>query len=152
MPDRRRYGRTPDTICLLASLALAGTALTLAGQVPGSVRDLVPMPVALLWSATFALGAAVTLAGVLWRDPLTGWTLEISGRIALSGTSLAYTLALLESSTQWGSAIVIVVIFSIGVSSAWRVYQLVRRLDRFMSDIRLYRSARAPRRKRGDRL
>lgn len=148
MPDRRRFGRTPDTICLLAVLTLVGAVLTLAGEVPKSVADLVPFPLGILWSATFTLAAGVSLAGVLWRDHLTGWAIELSGRIALACTSLAYTVALVGAATVWGSAIVIGVIAALGVSSACRVYQLVVRFDQFKATVLSYKSLH-PRRPRG---
>lgn len=149
MPDRRRFGRTPDTICLLAVLTLVGAVLTVAGEVPKSVAELVPFPLGILWSATFTLAAGVSLAGVLWRDHLSGWAIELSGRIALACTCLAYTVALVGAATVWGSAIVIGVIFAIGCSSLWRVIQLVVRFDRFKATVLAY-NAISPRRRRGD--
>ncbi|MGB2557723.1 hypothetical protein [Cellulosimicrobium cellulans] len=140
MPDRRRFGRTPDTICLLTVLALSGAVLTLTGKVPQSVAHLVGAPFSLFWSATFTLAAAVSLVGVLWRDHLTGWSIEFSGRIALACTCLAYTVALVGSAKNWGAGIVIGVIFAVGVSSVWRVYQLVRRFDQFKADVLAYQS------------
>ena len=139
MPDRRRFGRTPDTICLLAALTVVGAVLTATGQVPRSVADMVPMPVALVWSGTFTAAAGVSLAGVLWRDHLTGWAIELSGRVALACTSLAYTIALVGAATVWGSSIIIAVVASIGGASGWRVYQLVRRFDQFKADVLAYK-------------
>jgi len=140
MPDRRRFGRTPDTICMLVVLALSGAALTVSGKVPPSVLELVPLPLALFWSGTFTAAAGVSLVGVLWRDHLTGWSIELSGRIALACTSLAYTTALIGSASNWGAIIVIGVIFGIGSSSVWRVYQLVRRYGQFKADVLAYKS------------
>lgn len=136
MPDRMHYGRTPDSICLLAGLALAGAALTIAQQVPASVAALAPHWVALVWSATFTLGAAVALTGLLWRDPLTGWVLELSGRIALACTAVGYAIALLSVASRWGTALIVMIVASIGVASGWRVYQLLRRLENFRAALR----------------
>jgi hypothetical protein len=143
MPDRRRFGRTPDTICLLAVLAAVGAVLTVSGEVPKSVAELVPLPLGLMWSATFTLAAGVSLAGVLWRDHLTGWAIELAGRIGLACTCLAYTVALVGAATVWGSAIVIGVITSIGGSSVWRVWQLARRVDQFKATVLAYEQIRA---------
>lgn len=131
MPDRRRYARTPDTICTLAALSLVGGAVTITGNVPASIADQVPHWVGLLWSATFALGAGVALLGVLWRDHLTGWVLELSGRIALAPTAAGYAALLAGVATHWGTAIVVSILAAIGVASGARIYQLLHRFRRF---------------------
>lgn len=136
MPDRRRYARTPDTILLLTACALTSGLLTILGQVPASVRELAPMWLALVWSGTFALSAATALAGVLWRDALTGWFLELAGRVGLTLTAAGYVLALTAAATQWGTALVVAIVGGISLSSGWRVYQLVRRLDEFRTTLR----------------
>lgn len=144
MPDRRRFGRTPDTICLLAVLTVVGAVLTAAGQVPASVQELVPYPVAIFWSVAFTASAAVSLTGVLWRDHLTGWALELSGRIGLAGTCLAYSIALVGAANYWGTGIVAGMVFALGVSSVWRVWQLVRRFSQFKATVLAYKRLGAP--------
>lgn len=136
MPDRRRYARTPDTILLLSTCAVAGVALTIARQVPSSVLDIAPMWLALVWSAGFSLSSAVALAGVLWRDALTGWLLELTGRVGLSLAAAGYVVALTAAATRWGTGMVIAMIAGIAFASGWRVYQLVRRLDEFRTSLR----------------
>lgn len=136
MPDRRRYARTPDTVLLLAACALTSGALTVFGQVPRSVLDIAPMWLALIWSAGFSLAAATALVGILWKDPLTGWLLELAGRVGLAFTALGYVVALTASATQVGTALVIAIVAGLSVSSGWRVYQLVRRLDEFRTSLR----------------
>lgn len=136
MPDRRRYARTPDTILLLAACALSAGVLTVVGQVPRSVLEIAPMWLALVWSGGFALAAAAALAGVLWRDPLTGWLLELAGRVGLCFTATGYVVALASSATQWGTSLIIAIIGGIAAASGWRVYQLVRRLGEFRESLR----------------
>lgn len=136
MPDRRRYARTPDTILLLAACATSAGALTAVGQVPRSVLEIAPMWLALIWSGGFALAAAAALAGVLWRDPLTGWLLELAGRVGLAFTATGYVVALAAAATGWGTGLIIAIIAGIAVASGWRVYQLVRRLDEFRLALR----------------
>lgn len=144
MSDRMRYGRTPDTICLLAALTLAGGALTISGVVPGTIQGLVGYAVGLLWQAAFSLGAVVALIGVLWRDPLTGWALELSGRIGLSVTAPAYFSVLIVYAVDQGfqAALVTSVVGAIGVASAWRAWQLTRRLEEFRASVRALRGSR----------
>jgi len=142
MPDRRRFGRTPDTICILAVLTFVGAGLTVSRQVPPSVLELVPEPLALVWSATFTASAGLSLAGVLWRDHLNGWGIELCGRIALACTCLAYFTALAGKASNWGSAIVVGLILAVGVASVWRMYQLLRRFDQFKADVLALRAMR----------
>lgn len=136
MPDRRRYARTPDTILLLAACAVSSGALTVLGQVPRSVLEIAPVWLALVWSAGFSLAAATALAGVMWREPLTGWLLELAGRVGLAFTALGYVVALTAAATQWGTALIIAIIAGIAASSGWRVYQLVHRLAEFRESLR----------------
>jgi hypothetical protein len=134
MPDRRRAARNPDTIVLLASLAVAGLGLTLAGVPPFAVMILVPKPLALAWSAVLGVAAALALAGVLWRDELIGWSLEVGGRIGVACTTAAYAIALVDAwaePTLPGPApvdvITVTVIAGITVSCVARLWVLVRR-------------------------
>ncbi len=136
MPDRRRYARTPDTILLLSACALSAGALTVLGQAPRSVLAIAPLWLALVWSASFALAAATALVGVLWREPLAGWLLELAGRVGLALTAAGYAIALTASATQGGTALVIAIVAGIAASSGWRVYQLVRRLEEFRTALR----------------
>ena len=136
MPDRRRYARTPDTILLLAACAVSAGVLTLVGQAPASILDIAPRWLALVWSAGFSLAATAALLGVLWRDPLTGWLLELAGRVGLAFTALGYVVALTSAATQWGTALIIAIVAGIAASSGWRVYQLVRRLGEFRESLR----------------
>jgi hypothetical protein len=77
--------------------------------------------------------------------------MELSGRIALACTCLAYTIALVGSATVWGSAIVIGMIASVGVSSGWRVFQLAVRFDQFKATVLAYQQLHPHRRARGGR-
>lgn len=135
MPDRRRYARTPDTVLLLAALALTAGVLTITGQAPGSVLDLVPMWAALVWSGTLALGAACALTGVLWRDPLWGWGLELAGRVSVAFTCAAYTWALWSAATQPGTALIVAIVGGVTAASAVRIYQLTRRWRQFVASV-----------------
>jgi hypothetical protein len=135
VPDRRRYARTPDTILLLAALALTAGVLTLSAKAPGSVLELVPLWAALVWSGTLAAGAACALAGVLWRDPLWGWGLELAGRVSVACTCAAYTWALWSAATQAGTALIVAIVGGITASSIARIYQLARRWRQFVASV-----------------
>jgi len=135
MPDRRRYERTPDTIAMLTITALAAIVLTVAGRAPGTVLDLVPRPVALAWSAALAVAALTALAGVLHRQDVRGWVLELGGRIGLTATLAAYTLAI-GASASLGSLVVAGFVAAAAASSAVRTVQLWRRLHQWRAAAR----------------
>lgn len=126
--ERRRYERTPDTLVMMATIAVVGGVLTLLGEAPSSVNEVSPDWAALIWSSTFSAAAAVTLVGVLYRDPMTGWLLEIVGRSGLTLGALGYVAALAETSSGPRSFWAIAFVGGIGLSSAWRVRQLRIRL------------------------
>lgn len=135
MPDRRRYARTPDTILILAACALVGGFLTATGHVPVSVLALVSPGWGLAWSALFTISATASLVGVFWRDALTGWTLELGGRLGLTFTAAGYVVSLTFSMTKPGTALVIGIVAGISLASGWRVYQLTRRLVAFQASL-----------------
>lgn len=135
MPDRRRYSRTPDTILILGACALVGGFLTVTGHVPASVLALVSPGWGLAWSALFTISATSSLLGVMWRDALTGWTLELAGRLGLACTSAGYVVSLSTAMTTPGTALVIGIVAGISLASGWRVYQLTRRLAGFRASL-----------------
>ena len=136
MPERRRYERTPDTVMVLGACAVTATALTVSGFVPGSVLAVAPYWLGLAWSGGLAFAASVALAGVLWREATTGWLLELAGRAGLTLTAAGYVYALLRSVTATGSALIIMLVSAIAVSSGVRVWQVYRRLTQVREAIR----------------
>lgn len=128
MPERRRYERTPDTLIMLAVIAIVGTIMTLLGEVPTSIYMTTPRWAGLLWSAAFSTAALVSLIGVLHREPLTGWLLELAGRAGLLVGAFGYVVALAHYATNLRPALQIGIIAGIGISAGWRVYQLTLRL------------------------
>jgi hypothetical protein len=138
-----RYGRTPDTVCLLAGMAVVGTILTAVGFLPPSVQALAPPWVAAFWGAVLASSSALALAGVLWRDPLWGWALELAGRPGVACSCAGYAAALaMTMGTNYGAALAVVVFGSIAVSSGLRIYQLTRRIQQFLDAIAAQRGGR----------
>lgn len=142
MPGRRKQGRTPDTACLLAALVFVGFFLSVTGNVPISVAELVPMPVAILWQATFTIAAALSLLGLYWREPLTGWVLELAGRIMLFGTATGYAIAIWDNASHWGTALVTVVTAAIAAGSVGRIWQLVHNYRQFEASLAAHRALR----------
>lgn len=135
MPDRR-YSRTPDTISVLIACILSGVILAATRTVPPSVDGLVPWWVGMVWSTALALSASASLVGLLHRDVMTGWLLEITGRCVLTGALGAYCLALVVVATSWGSAVPILLTAGVCVASAWRVRQVMRKLAQVREVVR----------------
>lgn len=134
MPDRRRYARSPDTLAILSLAVLAGLVQILSHSYPGSVLAMVSTTWASVWAWSLVGTAGLCIAGILIRDDLDGWVLELSGRIGLSLTMAAYTFALWAgSSDRLGAALVLGFTAGIAASSAWRVWQLTRRLGQWRS-------------------
>ncbi len=137
MPDRRRYERTPDTVTVLTALAVSGVAMSFLGVAPPSVLKYVPGGTALAWSMVLALSAAVTLVGVFWRTPATGWVVELAGRVGLAFACAPYFLALIATASRdIGASLVAGLLGALVVSSIVRVVQLSLRVYRWRKDTR----------------
>lgn len=120
--------RQPDAVCILAAMAVAGGMLTATGYIPDSVASVVPEWLGYLWGAALAASSAVALAGVLWRDAVVSWQLELTGRPGVAGTCLAYAVAVAAGmGSNWGALLAVVVFGAIGVGSLWRCFRLMRR-------------------------
>lgn len=131
MPHRRRYARTPDTILLLSALTASAAVVAVTGLVPPAVHVLVTPAVSTAWACVLAISAATALLGVLWRDPVTGWALEIAGRVGLTAAMTAYAVALIDQAADPSTPaptvvdlVYLAVIVGIATSSAWRCRQL----------------------------
>lgn len=135
MPDRR-YSRTPDTVGMLSACALSGAVLAVTRTVPTSVEDIVPWPLGFLWAVLLAVSALVSLVGLYHQNQMTGWLLELTGRSLLAGTAGAYCLALVVVADSWGSAVIVLLAASVALGSAYRVLQVVRRLEQVREAIR----------------
>lgn len=117
MPERR-YARQPDTLFILAALAVSGVILTVTSELPGSVSEVVPRWAGMLWSICVSLAAGSSLAGLYLKKPLNGLLAIMAGRFVLSGALFAYTIALVTAATTWGSAIIILLVAGIATSCA----------------------------------
>lgn len=129
--DARRFARHPDTVVLLSLLLFLATATTLTGNVSPAVQKVAPIWLGLVWSGTFALACGIALAGVLWRDPIVGWLMELVGRVTLAITSFGFTFALVAGMSSPGALVAIGFVAAICVSSVVRVKQIVKRLHEF---------------------
>lgn len=135
MPDRRRYGRTPDAVFMLALCAAIGTVQVITLHVPDSVLALVPLGVGVFWAGTFALSAAASLVALYWRDLADSWLIELAGRLVLAAAAAAYTYAIASSVAHPGSWLVVGFIAGIALASAARAWQIIRRLRQYRRDL-----------------
>lgn len=133
MPERR-YARQPDTLGLLAALAIAGVILTVTAELPPSVSEVVPKWVGMVWSITVALSSGASLVGLYLKKPLNGLLMIATGRFILMGAMLAYTIALVTAATTWGSALVILLVAGIATSCAVSARRAAKQI-RHVSDL-----------------
>lgn len=136
MPDRRKYERTPDTVALLVAQVAAAGIMTVTRQAPGSVESVAPGWEAAAWAAAFGAAAVLTLFGVLWREPITGWLLELVGRLGLAAAMAGYAVALIDAARTWGASLAILIMSAIVAASVVRVVQLAKRLRGFWVALR----------------
>lgn len=128
MSERRRYERTPDTLVILHLIAATGVLLTLLGEAPRSINESTPRWAGILWSGAFSASAVIALAGVLHREPATGWLLELVGRAGLAFGAMGYIAALAYNNSTLNTLWTVAFVGGVGLSSLWRVIQLEQRL------------------------
>lgn len=133
MPERR-YARQPDTLALLAALAIAGVMLTVTAELPASVDEVVPKWAGMIWSISVALSAGASLGGLYLKDQMNGLLMIMVGRFVLSGALFAYTIALITSATAWGSSLIILLVAGIATSCAFAARKAAKQI-RQVSDL-----------------
>lgn len=120
--------RNPDTIFLFGLCLLAGVGQISAGTGPGTVEALVPEWMALGWVVVLIVGAALVLAGTLWRTD-NGLYLDLIGRVMFGPAALAYAVALSTATNPPGSAALAAAPFlGFAIACTVRAWQIIVRL------------------------
>ena len=133
--------RHPDTCFLFGLCLLAGISQLVSGAPPGSVSELVPDWIATAWSLLLIVGSVATLAGVLWRDPLTGRLLEVAGRVMFAPAALAYAIAVVAAAGV-GGVLAALTFIGFSASSLWRIRQILRDVGGVLAVLRIMGKAR----------
>lgn len=134
MPENgSRRPRDPFEVMFSASLTLSALVQLLFGAAPGSLIDLLPQWALLVWVLLVLVGGVATLAGVFWRDRITGLFIE---SIGLSSTAFGlgtYALAINAVSVDGRGNFAAALTFMLAVAFAWKYIQvrgILRRLPR----------------------
>lgn len=114
--------RHPDTVFLLA-LCLFSGLLQLSGAPSNSIATLLPTWLTASWAALLIVGAATTLAGVFWRNRVTGLLLELAGRVCFAPAALIYSGAVIVVTGITG-VLAAAPFLGFAASSLWRVTQI----------------------------
>jgi len=128
VPDRRKYDRNPDTLVVLSVCATIVGAMVVLASPPGSLVEAWGQTWAMVWCVITGSAFIIALAGVLWRDAVVGWAIELSGRVALATGLAVYFGVLTASLTNSGSALVAGLVLAIAASSGWRARDLFKRV------------------------
>lgn len=111
--DKPPRGHRSDTVGIFAVLALSGFAQIAAPEQVGSLRDLVSMTVAVVYSATLVvfgtLGLVSTLLPVRMTIPALG--MELAARLALCIATATYATAVLLAIGPTAGAFLVAVVF-----------------------------------------
>lgn len=138
--DARMAGRHPFELftLYLAFLVALPTVLGVLAE-PGSIREIMPAWMSWGWSAILLVGSATAIAGIYWRERVTGLILE---QLGLAGTGLgafAYTIAVLYVAGDDG-AFAAAFCLGFAVACTRRYFQIQQTLDAAHA-IQLYREA-----------
>lgn len=132
MPNRLAAARNPDTVVVMAACMLAGLVQLVSGEYPGTVLALVSEPWAMGWAWSLVISAALCLLGVMVKDDLDGWVLQLSGRLGLAPTAAGYAFAIWSASgSRVSSALVLAFSGGVAIASGVWVWMLTRRLNRW---------------------
>lgn len=95
MPDKYFLRvRDPLEIMVCSLFLVSCVGQILSGEVPNAIAALIPNWFRYLWLVLISLGCVVTLAGVFWRNHVTGMFIEQVGLMAIGGSVLFYGLSL----------------------------------------------------------
>lgn len=108
------FRRNPFQVWLLAACVLAGITGIIAPD-EGSVARQLSGGMQLYWYLSLLIGSAIALAGMWWRDPLTGVLIERAGLVILGPAALVYTAGILSFGLSPGVLIVAAFALSIFV-------------------------------------
>lgn len=125
------HSRHPFQIYILALCLLTGipTMLGIAPK-PGAIESLVPPLIAVVWSYTLVIGAAMGLGGSFWRNRGTGLILEQLGLSFAGYSCLFYAVILVVYAWAQGGLVAASVITGFGLSCLIRSHQIQQYLNR----------------------
>lgn len=136
MPGRVAHGtyahdlgrRHPFEVAMLFAAGVVGLSRFLA-PTSGTLEREIPSWLVVSWYAVLFCGAVTALAGISWRDPVTGLLIERAGLWFLTVSGLVYTIVLVSSGGFRALAAAIFVL-GFGGASAVRAYDIGRVLVR----------------------
>jgi len=122
--------RHPYAVWGAAVCVLSGATILFGGPEPNSLNALV-----LVWGVMLTIGGALLLLSNLIRDPLWTLLLERLGSGLLGAMCLIYTVAALV----YGGAVAVFpasLAAAFGIASLWRLWQITKRLHRYLAIVR----------------
>ena len=123
-----RSGRHPVVVGVLVGLLLIGL-FSLVFDPPSKTIDLAfDYPQRALWSAQVAFASSVTLAGLWWRDPITGLLIERIGWALVTVGLSTYLVILATVSTLSAAGAIVGIASGIIVGAVGRIVAIRRDL------------------------
>jgi len=115
-------------VAILVGLMVV-SAYSLAFELPSKTLDLAfGYPQRAVWSAQLLGATIVTLAGLYWRDPLTGLLIERVGWGMVVAGSVTYLVILSSVSTFSSAGIVVSMLSGVIVGALVRIFHIVHDL------------------------
>lgn len=121
-------GRHPFEVFLLTMCAVSGVPLAFGAPRPGSINSQLPEALAVGWGITLALGSVTALAGIWWRNRVSGIILEQIGLVAVGWAAIIYGAAAVIFA-GWSAALPASLVLGFGVACLVRWRQLQKILD-----------------------
>lgn len=109
---------------LLALCLFSGALQLIPRARSDSISNLLPFWLTASWGLLLVVGATVTLAGVFWRNRVTGLLVEGAGRTMFAPAALIYAGAVIVAA-GWGGLLAAGPFVGFAVSSLWRIRQIL---------------------------
>ena len=123
-----RYPPDPRVLFLLGMCVISGVPLVLADATPQSIMAQIPDAwVVVAWGLMLTLGALLTLIGTM-KQSVNGIIAEQVGSVAVGFSCIIFAGAI-YGYTHWRGAVVMLLVFGLGVACLWRWGQLQATLN-----------------------
>lgn len=124
-----RRERDPFEVIFSAVFAVSGAVQLVSGAVPGSMAELLPGWYRYVWLAMVTLGSVSVLAGVYWRNRVSGLFIESWGLSAVAISVAFYGSGIMYVTIQSGNGASVLagpLTIALGLAFWWKRVQLRR--------------------------
>lgn len=119
--------KDPFEVAITATLLISAIIQLAFGTPPDSLASLLPVWAQIIWLVIIVISGAAVLAGVLWKELITGMFIESVGLSGMAMSLVTYGLAILvRNGFAPGTLVSVTSIMVVGIAYWWKRIQLRR--------------------------